>query len=135
MKLSERKAILAELPDPMCEEFLRALPLPRRTQRTLTDLPWLHDELEVTRARRFAIDDEENEDDIRCVGSSFLDHYGAVVGAVSVSAPVFTLSVADAIVLGSEVLKAATTVSRALGVPSAQVRVSLRREDGLGAES
>lgn len=129
------KAILAELPDPVCEEILRALPLPRRTQRTLTDLSSLREELEVTRARRFAIDDEENEDGIRCVGSAFLDHYGAVVGAVSVSAPVFTLSVADATGLGPEVLKVATTVSRALGAPSAQVRVSLRREEMIGAES
>lgn len=129
------KAILAELPGPVCEEFLRALPLPRRTQGTLTDVSQLRDELEVTRARRFAIDDEENEVGIRCVGSAFLDHHGAVVGAVSVSAPAFTLSVADAMDLGTDVLEAATTVSGALGAPLTQLRVPPRTDGGLGAKS
>lgn len=129
------KAILAELPEAVCEKLLRDLPLPGRTQGTLTDLPRLRNELAVTRRRHFAIDDEENEDGIRCVGSAFLDHHAAVVGAVSVSAPAFTLGVADAMVLGSDVLKAATSVSRALGAPVPQAWLAMLANDALRAES
>jgi DNA-binding IclR family transcriptional regulator len=109
------KAILAALPDAACDELLQRLPLPRRTPHTLTDLPTLRRELALTRARQFAFDDEENEESVRCVGAAFRDQHDAVVGAVSVSAPVFTMSMEDAIAVAPAVLAAAGAVSIALG--------------------
>ena len=53
--------------------------------------------------RRFAIDDEENERNIRCVGSAVLDHRGRPAGAVSVSALTVELSYDDALALGPRV--------------------------------
>ena len=52
------------------------------------------------RERRFAIDDEENERNIRCVGSAVLDHRGRPAGAVSVSALTVELSYDDALSSG-----------------------------------
>lgn len=109
------KAILAALPDPVRDELVERLPLPGRTPRTLTDRSALRKELVLTRARQYAIDDEENEAGIRCVAAAFRDHNGVVVGAVSVSAPAFLMSLGQATVLGPAVLKAANEVSLALG--------------------
>ena len=72
-------------------------------------------ELERVRERRFAIDDEENERNIRCVGSAVLDHRGRPAGAVSVSALTVELSYDDALALGPRVVAAAQALSEALG--------------------
>jgi DNA-binding IclR family transcriptional regulator len=48
------------------------------------------------RERGFAVDDEENEAGIRCVGAAVFDHTGHVVAGVSISTLTHELSVEDA---------------------------------------
>ena len=112
------KAILAALADSAREELLERLALTRRTRRTLTELPALRAELALTRRRRFGLDDEENEEGMRCVGAAFRDHNNVVVGAISISAPAFLMSVDQATALAPAVLEAADGLSRALGAPA-----------------
>jgi DNA-binding IclR family transcriptional regulator len=75
----------------------------------------LRAELERVRERRFAIDDEENERNIRCVGAAVRDHTGAPTHAISVSALTVELSFDDAVELGPRVVAAADALSEALG--------------------
>jgi DNA-binding IclR family transcriptional regulator len=75
----------------------------------------LRAELERVRERRFAIDDEENERNIRCVGAAVRDHTGAATHAISVTALTVELSLDDAVALGPRVVAAADAVSEALG--------------------
>jgi hypothetical protein len=72
-------------------------------------------ELTRVRERGFAIDDQENERNIRCVGSAVRDHTGTPTHAISVSALTVELSLDDAVALGPRVVDAARTVSEALG--------------------
>lgn len=109
------KAILAALPDADREALMERLPLTARTPRTLTNVAALRKEVAAVRARGFAIDDEENEELIRCVGAAFKDHNNSVVGAVSVSAPSFLMTLEQALSLGPHVLRAADELSAALG--------------------
>ena len=67
------------------------------------------------RERGFAIDDEENERNIRCVGAAVRDHTGAATHAISVSALTVELSLGDAVALGPRVVDAADALSQALG--------------------
>lgn len=113
------KAILAALPDSDREELMERLPLTARTPRTVTTLADLRKEVAAVQVRRFAIDDEENEELIRCVGAAFRDHNNSVLGAISVSAPSFLMSLEQAVRLGPHVLRAADTLSAALGAPPA----------------
>lgn len=103
------KSLLAEM------ETLPRLELVRRTPQTLVSQEALRGELERVRAQGFAIDDEENERNIRCVGAAIRDHTGAATHAISVSALTVELSFDDAMALGPRVVEAADAVSQALG--------------------
>ena len=82
---SAGKAILAFLPEDELEEYLRTVKLVKKTERTITDPEELKKELKLVRERGYAIDDEENEPGIRCVGSAILNHEGYPIAAVSIS--------------------------------------------------
>lgn len=105
------KSLLAAMPD----DVSARLELVRRTPRTLVSADQLRDELVRVRARGFAIDDEENERNIRCVGAAVRDHTGAATHAISVSALTIEFSLEDALALGPRVVAAAGAVSEALG--------------------
>ncbi len=81
------KAILAFLPEPDREELLANLVWTAVTPKTITNLDDLRDELERTRLRGYATDDEENEIGARCVGVPILDGAGLPLAAISVSGP------------------------------------------------
>jgi IclR family transcriptional regulator, acetate operon repressor len=103
------KSLLAEM------EALPGLELVRRTPRTVVSEAELRAELERVRERGFAIDDEENERNIRCVGAAVRDHTGTATHAISVSALTVELSFDDAVALGPRVVEAADSISQALG--------------------
>lgn len=119
------KAYLSRLSD---DEVSRAvgLDLRRRTANTITDLALLLAELKHVAAQGFAIDNEENELEIRCVGAVVIDHSGAVAAGLSVSAPASRLSLAHARNLGTTVVAAAVDISAALGNADALARRSVR---------
>lgn len=79
------KANLALMSKEDVEGIVARVGLPRFTDATITDLDTLHEELERTRARGYALDAGEHEAGIYCVGASLLDERGRVIGACSVS--------------------------------------------------
>ncbi len=85
------KAILANLPAEQRSAALAA-GLPAQTTRTITGTAELERELERIRAAGCAIDDEENEETIRCLAAPLLDGSGRPVGGVSISTITFQLS-------------------------------------------
>jgi IclR family transcriptional regulator, acetate operon repressor len=112
------KAMLARLPDAEVASVLSRTGLARRTGRTITEPAAFLEHLTDVRRRGYAVDDEENEAGIRCIGAPVFDHTGAVMGGVSVSGLTFEISPEDKR-LADEVVTAAREVSRALGAPSA----------------
>jgi IclR family acetate operon transcriptional repressor len=109
------KSMLAGMPPEQAAELLARRELVRRTPHTLVSPEAIRAELERVRERGFAIDDEENERNIRCVGSAVRDHTGAPTHAISVSALTVDMSLDDAVALGPRVVAAARAVSHALG--------------------
>ena len=57
------------------------------TRRTVADRSSLAAQLEQTRKRGYAIDDEEYNYGVRCVAAAVYDHQGKLVGAVGISGP------------------------------------------------
>jgi IclR family transcriptional regulator, acetate operon repressor len=89
------KAVLAHLPRAEVEAVAAATGLPAHTGATITDLAALHAELAVVRCRGYAIDDEENESTVRCIGAAVLDRSGRPRGGVSVSTVTFAVERAE----------------------------------------
>ena len=79
------KCILSGLSDDELTALMNRVGMPARTEHTITGLDALRAELDRVRAQGFALDEEENEIGVRCLGAPVRDAKGAVVGGVSIS--------------------------------------------------
>ncbi|GAA1770110.1 IclR family transcriptional regulator [Luedemannella helvata] len=116
------KAILAQLSDDEVLAICRRTGLPRRTPNTLTSEEDLLTHLARVRAVGYAVDDEENEPGIRCVGAPVFDHTGQVLGGISISTLTIVSDMAGLEQRAPEVIAAARDVSAALGADTPMVR-------------
>lgn len=92
------KLLLADrLPDlAAVERWVGDRELERRTPRSATTALELHERLAETRARGYAVDDQENEPGITCIAFAVhLTSPGTPSGAVSVSALAYRTALAD----------------------------------------
>lgn len=114
------KAILAWLPETEIARVIAEKGLTRFTDRTITGIADLMEDLRHVRRNGYATDDEEFQADVVCIGSAIRDHAGAVIGSISCSLPKaravgeHLASVIDA------VRQSTTVVSELLGGPSSQ---------------
>lgn len=108
------KAIAAFLPPDRMESMLQC-PLDRRTRYTITEPEALRHALEVVRSQGYAVEDEEDEESVRCIGAPVFDHNGDVVGAVSITAVRADLPVEAFPDASQEVIAAAREISQLLG--------------------
>jgi IclR family acetate operon transcriptional repressor len=113
------KAILAWLPETEIARIVAAKGLPSFTAHTITDLAALLEELRLVRRHGYAVDREEFQRGVICIGSAIRDYAGAVVGAVSVSIPSFRASEETLTRIREEVLAAVRSLSADLGEPTA----------------
>jgi len=79
------KAFLAQLGEAERERLLDGLAMPVYTEKTLTKLPALRKQLDITRERGWSMDDEEHEPGIQCYGAAVLGADGAPLAAISVT--------------------------------------------------
>jgi len=85
--------------------------LARMTDSTIADSERLAEELSQVRAQGYAIDREEAEKGVACIGAGILDDEGRLVAGLSVSAPADRLQLAWA----TQVRETAQAISRAMG--------------------
>ena len=85
------KAMLAFLPEDEIKKVIETHGLPTNTSNTITDEAKLMKELEETRARGYAIDNEEETLGIRCIASPIRNAQGYPTGALSISGAVNTM--------------------------------------------
>jgi DNA-binding IclR family transcriptional regulator len=81
------KAILAHLPESRWRELIDAGPLASFTRKTITDPARLRADLEATRARGYALSEEELYEGGRAVAAPIFDASGAVCGSLAISGP------------------------------------------------
>ena len=108
------KAYLAALPPEELAARLATLTLDRYTAATITDPAALAAELDRVRRRGWAVDAEEVEEGVFCVGAAVRDHQRRVVAAISVAGPAYRVR-ARAERLGPLVAETAAAISRRLG--------------------
>lgn len=79
------KALLAALPRDEAQRIIERAALPQRTPRTITTVAGLMKELAATAERGYAIDDEEDNEGVACIGSCVFGRGGQAAGAISVT--------------------------------------------------
>lgn len=109
------KAALASLPPGRWEELLKGRKLKGFTANTITTPSDLRIELELARRRGYAVDDEEIEKGLRCVGAPVWDHTGKFAASISVASPAFRLNKEKIPDLARRVIRAAAQLSADLG--------------------
>lgn len=109
------KAILAFLPDDEIEEIIQEKGLPRFTPHTITDAVLLKQELQLIKARGYAIDNEENDPGIRCVASPILDYSQQVIASISISGPSVRITNEKIPELATMVIETSQKIARTIG--------------------
>lgn len=84
---SAGKSLLAFGTEDAMTQLGASMPLPSPTPHSLTTIEAVRAELERVRARGYAIDNEEYQEGVACVGAPVLDYAGVAVAAISLSAP------------------------------------------------
>ena len=109
------KVLLADLPRERVEEIVAERGLAAYTPHTITDLEGLEAELERIRVLGYAIDNEEYDEGLRCIGAPVRDHSGHVVAALGIGGPVTRITPDRVDELAELVMTAARGLSRRLG--------------------
>lgn len=109
------KSILAFLPEAERNQILSSIDFRQVTPNTITNKPQFMEQLDLIRSQGYAIDDEENEIGIRCIGAPVFDHAARVAGAVSISGWTISLTRERVPFLADQVLHASQKISQALG--------------------
>jgi DNA-binding IclR family transcriptional regulator len=109
------KALLAEADPLRVRTLIGSAPLTRYSPNTITNLEMLMTELQRTRDRGYAFDDEELHPGVRCIAAAVRDHSGTIVAAVGISAPASRLTRERTPALVVAVQQAAVDLSAELG--------------------
>lgn len=86
------KSILAHYPEERVHEILDDRGMRQLTENTITTKEALFDNLERVRERGFAIDEEEGQKGIKCIGAPIFGPRDEPVGALSITGPKTRLS-------------------------------------------
>ena len=80
---SSGKVILSDYPESEIDTYIQKKGLARLTEHSITDHAQFLEELEAVRHKGYAIDDEECEDNLKCVAVPIYDYNGKIAAAVS----------------------------------------------------
>ena len=97
------------------EVILARLTFERFTAKTILTPAALHRDLDATRRRGYAVDDEEIEDGVRCIGAPIMNSDGRPIAAVSISGPSFRLTMPRVPGLARKIQACCAAISESLG--------------------
>ena len=109
------KALLSAMPDSALAKVLHQRGLPKLTVKTIHTTAALRADLAATRARGYAIDDEEHAVGLRCIAALIFNENQDPVAAVSVSGPMARIADARIPLLGELVRSRADAITAQLG--------------------
>ncbi len=112
---SQGKAILAFATPQQIEAAIDWHRFTRYTENTITDVSRFRTELAMVRRRGYAVDNEEFEPGLRCIGAPVRDHTGEVIAALSIAGPSFRIGGQQIAALSRLVMAAAGRLSASMG--------------------
>jgi IclR family KDG regulon transcriptional repressor len=124
---SQGKSILAFSTEAVAGEMIRGIQFKGFTRNTITTAARLMQELERVRKCGYALDNEEFENDLRCIGAPVFNHEGKVIAAMSIAGPTYRIGSREIPRLAAAVVLASKKLSAAMGY-SNQLREAARRK-------
>lgn len=112
---SAGKAILSCLDIEEVSRIWNSCEIVKKTPNTITNFEDLVKELEKIRKVGYAVDEQEDEEGIRCIGAAILNKEGKVEGAISISGPAMRITKDLTEKYGALVKNTALAISRELG--------------------
>ena len=109
------KVILAFSAPEEVDKFLAGRTLEAHTRNTITSPALFVHEIEKVRRNGYALDDEEREEGLRCIGAPVRSSSGEVIASVSIAGPVFRLTRDRIEGVAGSVVRTADDISAALG--------------------
>jgi DNA-binding IclR family transcriptional regulator len=110
------KVLLSFFSEEELDSLMKEKGLPPRTPNTIADIDRLKEHLKLVKNQGYAVDNEENENGIRCVAAPIFNEKGRAVSAISVSGPAFRVTkkvIQES--LKKEVMETALEISKRLG--------------------
>ncbi len=120
------KAIMAHLEPQIRQQLLSSLRLTRFTPNTIVERDEFSQQLDLTKARGYAISLEEQHLGVSSVAAPILDHRARAIGAVVIVGPSFRLGVERLHALGREVMEAARRISGNAGQSAMSIHIKPR---------
>ena len=114
------KAVLAFLPGSERQYLMETLPLEPRTRRSIVDRDAFEKQQREILKQGYALDLEENEEGIVCVGSPIFDFSGRVVAAASISCPTVRTNMKRLMNLKDDLVEACARISASCGYRGAK---------------
>jgi DNA-binding IclR family transcriptional regulator len=109
------KAMLAFQPEETIEKIVSSIRFTRYTPKTLCSREKLLEHLKTVRRRGYAIDDEEIELGVRCIGAPIFNQDRWAIAAVSVSGPTSRITAQNVPAIAQRVLTCCREISASLG--------------------
>jgi DNA-binding IclR family transcriptional regulator len=107
------KALIANLPEHQLNDLLKR-GLPRHNENTIASPKRLKDDLAQAVKRGYAIDDEEDEIGLRCIGVPVFNHAKSVIAAISIAGTTSQITGENVSDLARKVKEAAASISQLL---------------------
>jgi len=111
------KALLFDLVDEEIRELLSNTSFEKHGPKTHTDLQRLIFDINTSRTRGWAMDDEEAEEGIRCVAAPIHDYRSRAIAAISASWSISASPDVDIEGTAAQVVRASEQIARHMGYP------------------
>jgi len=115
------KALLAFQPLETVTLLIEKIRFVRYTENTLCSRESLLQDLEKIRKRGYAIDDQEIEMGVRCVGAPIFNNDHKAIAGVSVSGPISRITMEEVAPIAERLLRCCRDISASLGSTSKQL--------------
>ncbi len=120
------KAMLAFCSPDERDAILATLTFERRTAKTHLSHVSLLKDLHMTHRRGYAVDDEEIEDGVRCVGAPILNSEGRPIAAISLSGPSFRMTRAKLPSIARKIIACCAEISHSLGYENSHAITAIK---------
>ena len=101
--------------DDEIQEIWNASYVQKLTDNTVVDFNKLKEKLIEAKEKGYAVDDQEVEIGIKCLGTVVRDYTGNVCGAISISSSILTLTEEKNVYFSKLILEYANKISKELG--------------------